>query len=75
MTTWELKTFFMQEMFKHGIFTIGSQTISYAHTKKDIDNLLSAYTKVFTLMKKYVDSNLIQEKLECEPLKPLFSIR
>jgi glutamate-1-semialdehyde aminotransferase len=75
VTTWELKTFFMQEMFKHGIFTIGSQTISYAHTKKDIDNLLSAYTKVFTLMKKYVDSNLIQEKLECEPLKPLFSIR
>ncbi len=74
-TSWELKTFFMQEMFKRGIFTIGAQTLSYAHTKKDIDSLLNAYQEVFLLMKGYVNNNTLQSKLDCAPLKPLFSVR
>jgi glutamate-1-semialdehyde aminotransferase len=74
-TSWELKTFFMQEMFKRGVFTIGAQTLSYAHTQKDIDYLLKAYREVFSLMKEYINNNTLQSKLECEPLKPLFSVR
>jgi glutamate-1-semialdehyde 2,1-aminomutase len=74
-TSWELKTFFMQEMFKRGVFTIGAQTLSYAHTQKDIDYLLKAYREVFSLMKECINNNTLQSKLECEPLKPLFSVR
>jgi len=74
-TSWELKTFFMQEMFKRGIFTIGAQTISYAHTKTDIDKLLYAYEEVFSMMKDYIERGILQDKLDCAPLKPLFSVR
>jgi len=74
-TSWELKTFFMQEMFKRGIFTIGAQTLSYAHTKRDIDKLLSTYKEVFSMMKDYVKEGVLQDKLDCDPLKPLFSVR
>ena len=74
-TSWELKTFFMQEMFKRGIFTIGAQTISYAHTREDMDKLLYAYKEVFSLMKGYIERGVLQDKIDCEPLKPLFSVR
>jgi glutamate-1-semialdehyde 2,1-aminomutase len=74
-TLWELKTFFMQEIFKCGVFTIGAQTLSYAHTQQDIDYLLKSYRKVFSMMKESIENNTIQNKLECEPLKPLFSVR
>jgi len=74
-TSWELKTFFMQEMFRRGIFTIGAQTLSYAHTKEDMNKLLHAYKEVFSIMKDYIERDVLQDKLDCEPLKPLFSVR
>ena len=74
-SSWELKTFFMQEMFKREIFTIGAQTISYKHNKNDIDKLLIAYKEVFSMMKEYVAKDILRDKLDCEPIKPLFSVR
>ena len=74
-TSLELKTFFMQEMFERGIFTIGAQTLSYAHTKKNIDELLYAYGEVFSLMKDFIEKGVLKDKLNCEPIKPLFSVR
>lgn len=74
-TSWQLKTFFMQEMFKREIFTIGAQTISFSHTKEDIDKLLFAYNEVFAMMKEYTMSGELVEKTDCEPLKPLFKVR
>jgi glutamate-1-semialdehyde aminotransferase len=74
-TSWELKTFFMQEIFKRGIFSIGSQTLSYAHTKKDIDKLLQAYKEIFSIMRDYVRDDILLDKLDCDPIKPLFSVR
>jgi glutamate-1-semialdehyde 2,1-aminomutase len=75
VSLWELKTFFMQEMFKLGVFTIGAQTLSYAHTLNDIDYLIECYAKVFAKMKNGINNNTIVSSLECKPLKPLFSVR
>ena len=74
-SSWDLKTFFIQEMFRRGIFTIGAQTLSFAHTKKDILKLISAYQEVFILIKEYENKGILKEKLNCKPLKPLFSVR
>ena len=65
----------MQEMFKRGIFTIGAQTLSYAHSKRDIDKLIYAYKEVFSMMKDYEGEGVLKDKLDCDPLKPLFSVR
>ena len=74
-TSWEIKTFFMQEMFKRGIFTIGAQTLSYAHSEQDIDTLLSCYREVFGAIKEGVARGTLRKNLECEPLVPLFKVR
>ena len=74
-TSWETKTLFMQEMFKRGIFTIGAQTLSYAHSDEDIETLLVCYREVFGLIGKAVAQGTVKEHLECEPLVPLFKVR
>ena len=74
-TSWEAKTYFMQEMFKRGVFTIGAQTLSYAHTDAHITQLLVAYKEVFGQLAQLVRAGELQSKLECEPLVPLFRAR
>lgn len=74
-SSWEMKTYFMQEMFKRGVFTIGAQTISYAHTDAHITQLLAAYKEVFCDLGQLVRAKSLQTKLECEPLVPLFKVR
>ncbi|MEI8083745.1 MAG: aminotransferase class III-fold pyridoxal phosphate-dependent enzyme, partial [Actinomycetes bacterium] len=44
--TWGLKTLFMQEMFRNGVFTIGSHNLSYAHSIADIDAVIAVYERV-----------------------------
>jgi len=74
-TSWETKTLFMQEMFRRGIFTIGAQTLSYAHSDEDIETLLDCYREVFGLIGEAVAQGTLKERLECEPLIPLFKVR
>lgn len=40
-----------------------------------MDKLLYAYKGVFSMMKGYVKKDVLQDKLECDPLKALFSVR
>jgi glutamate-1-semialdehyde aminotransferase len=74
-TSWEIKTLFMQEMFKRGIFTIGAQTLSYAHSEADIEALLASYREVFGLIGAALANGTLKQHLECEPLVPLFKVR
>ena len=74
-TKWELKTFFLQEVFKRGIYTLGMHNLSYAHNDLDIDFLLACYQEVFALIKEYLDDGTLKEQLKCEALIPLFVVR
>jgi glutamate-1-semialdehyde 2,1-aminomutase len=49
-TALEIKTFFLQEMFKRGILTLGSHNLSFSHTKADIDSLLGVYQESTALL-------------------------
>jgi glutamate-1-semialdehyde 2,1-aminomutase len=74
-TQWEIKTLFFQEMFERGILTFGSHNMSYAHTAKDIEQLLLVYDEVFKLIRHAVDDGVLYEMLRAEPLVPLFKVR
>ncbi len=74
-SNYEIKTFFLQEMFKRGILILGSHNISYAHNDDDINSLLMAYNEVFPLIKKTLVDGTLGDFLEVEPLVPLFKIR
>lgn len=75
INSFKIKTFFMQEMFKRGVYTIGANTISYSHQEEDIDFALKAYKEVFIKIKKAIELDNFDSVLDCEPLKPLFKVR
>ena len=71
----EIKTLFLQEVFKRGILTIGTHNISCAHTENDVDCLLKVYDEVFSILRKSVDNNTLVDMLETAPLAPIFKVR
>ena len=72
---YEIKTFLMQEMFKRGILTLGVHNLSFSHSKKDIDKLISSYAEVLPMIKIHVDNNSLIENIQGEILEPLFKVR
>jgi glutamate-1-semialdehyde 2,1-aminomutase len=74
-TSFEVRTFFEQEMFKRGVLTLGSHNISFSHSKKDIDILLKTYKIVLPLIKKHVEQKDLLENIHGDILQPLFKIR
>lgn len=75
VTMWELKTFFMQEMIKRGVLTMGSHNLNFAHDRDTIDKILQVYKQVLPLIAEAVKSNKVAQWIEGEPLRPLFTIR
>ena len=74
-STFEIKTFFLQEMFKRGILTLGSHNISYSHTKEVVDQLLEVYAEVLPMIKHHISNKDLLENIQGEILKPLFKVR
>jgi len=75
ISEWDLKTLHMQEMFKNGVFSIGSHNLSYVLGDDDIDEILKQYRKFFEKVKVGVDNHNLNAFLACEPIVPLFSVR
>ncbi|ELR70588.1 Glutamate-1-semialdehyde aminotransferase [Fulvivirga imtechensis AK7] len=74
-TSWEIKTLFLQEMFKKGIYIIGTHNISYAHNDDHVRVLLNAYDHFFAVMKNCLESGNIKSVIEGKVLEPLFKVR
>ncbi len=70
-----IKTFFLQEFFKKGILSFGSHNITYSHTEDDINKLLNVYESIFNDLRYGLDQDDLKEKLNCDVLRPLFSVR
>jgi glutamate-1-semialdehyde 2,1-aminomutase len=75
VSTWEIKTLFMQEMFERGVYSLGTHNMSYAHSDTDIETLLAAYREVFDLIKNAITGGFVKDRLKCDPLVPLFKVR
>jgi glutamate-1-semialdehyde 2,1-aminomutase len=70
-----IQTYFLQEFFRKGILCLGTHNISHAHSIEDIDTLLNVYCEIFKKLKLALQQSDLISKLECEVLKPLFSVR
>ena len=71
----EIKTFFMQELFKSGVLVLSTHNISLAHTPKIIRNIVNIYDEVFSKLNHAIEFQMLQEELKVAPLKPLFKVR
>ena len=74
-TAFEIKTLFLQEMFKSGILILSSHNLNFSHSEEDIDKLISVYSGVLPLIKQSIDDGNLIEQLNCKPLQPLFQVR
>ncbi|MFV2015781.1 MAG: aminotransferase class III-fold pyridoxal phosphate-dependent enzyme, partial [Candidatus Heimdallarchaeota archaeon] len=74
-SSWEIKTLFLQEVFKRGILTIGTHNISCAHSDEDVNTLLDTYNEIFPILKDAVVNNTILNQITTIPLEPLFKVR
>lgn len=70
-----IKTYFLQEFFKKNILCVGTHNISYAHTQDDVAKLLKVYEEIFKNLSPALEQGNLEGKLECDVLKPLFSVR
>jgi len=71
----EIRTFFLQEMFKRNILTLGSHNLNFSHSRRDVDKLLDAYREVLPVIKKHIEEKSLLENIQCSILQPLFKVR
>ena len=70
-----LKTYFLQEMFQHGVLILGTHNVNLAHTPKHLKKLEESYLSTLSLISKGVSQDNLESKIKVLPLKPLFKVR
>lgn len=73
-STSEIKTLYMQELFKRGVLGLGTHNMSYAHSAIDLERLALVYDEVFGVIAQGLSTG-IRPLLNCEVLEPLFRVR
>ncbi|HIL26305.1 MAG TPA: aminotransferase class III-fold pyridoxal phosphate-dependent enzyme [Nitrospinaceae bacterium] len=71
----EVKTFFLQEMFKRGMLTLGSHNISFSHTKEIVNQLLKVYAEVLPMVEENIKNKTLLQNIQGDILQPLFKVR
>jgi glutamate-1-semialdehyde 2,1-aminomutase len=71
----EIKTYFMQEIFQHGVLVLGTHNISLSHSKRIIAKIADSYSIVFKKIKQVLEDDNLRDKLRVPPLVPLFKVR
>lgn len=74
-TSNELKTYFLQEIFKRGLLLIGTHNVSTALSSKDILYISEVYADVLGNMNKLLLQNQLTQQLQVPPIEPLFKVR
>ena len=74
-SSWEIKTFYLQEMLERGMLTLGAHYMSYAHSDEDVSRLLLAYDEVLESLSASLLREDLTDRLRCKPLEPLFRVR
>ncbi len=75
LTSFQIKTLYLQEMFKRGILTVGTFNISFAHTDADVNALAKAWDEVMGILAGGIMTGNLGSLLECDVLVPLFKVR
>ena len=75
ISSWEIKTLWMQEMMARGFLSLGTHTLSFSHGAGEITQLLAAYDEIFPIIAESIETNDVARRLRCEPLRPLFRVR
>lgn len=71
----QIKTLWLQEMFKNNIINLGAHNLSYSHTINDVRKLISVYKKVLPKIDDILKKKKLNKYLKIKSLKPIIKIR
>jgi glutamate-1-semialdehyde 2,1-aminomutase len=71
----QLKTYFMQEVFKRNLLVLSTHNVSLAHEPRIVNKISDVYQEVFYELSQVLAKKNLEEELQVDPLKPLFKIR
>jgi len=71
----QVKTYFLQEMFKRGILVLSTNNVTTTLSQKDISKILTAYAEVLEAISQALERDSLDALLECQPIVPLFKVR
>ena len=67
-----LKSLFQQECLKRGVLFSGGMNLCYRHSDADVERTLRVYRTAFAVLAEAVKAGDVVERLEGEPVKPVF---
>jgi glutamate-1-semialdehyde 2,1-aminomutase len=71
----QIKTLFLQEMFKQGVLILGSHNVSLGIEEKDIKIIITSYDESLRNIQSGIHNGDLDERLKVSPLEPLFKVR
>jgi len=71
----EIKTLFLQEMFKRGVLILSSHNVSLSMNRRKISQMSQIYAEVLSLISLALNKGTVKVLLEAPPLVPLFKVR
>ena len=74
-SSWLLKSYFIQELCKRGILSLGSHNLNLAHSEQDVQTLLAVYAEVLPALVRLDADKAIHQALDGEPIQPVFKVR
>ncbi|MDP6952977.1 MAG: aminotransferase class III-fold pyridoxal phosphate-dependent enzyme, partial [Alphaproteobacteria bacterium] len=70
-----IRTLWMREMIRHGVLTLGSHNICYAHDAHDLAIISRAWEKALGALRDALDSGALESNLPCPVIEPIFRVR
>ncbi|MBT4880682.1 MAG: aminotransferase class III-fold pyridoxal phosphate-dependent enzyme [Alphaproteobacteria bacterium] len=70
-----IKTYFMQEMIKHGVLINSSHNICYPHDAEDFQAVLDAYEVTLESLSSHLKNNKLSTSITGPVVEPVFSVR
>jgi glutamate-1-semialdehyde 2,1-aminomutase len=71
----QAKTLFLQEMLRRGVLLLNTHDVTTAFADADLEVVSTAYSEALTEVCDGMSNNNLRERLECEPIRPLFRVR
>lgn len=71
----QLKTYFMQEMFSHGVLILNTHNVTTAISEKEISKISDAYHFTLDMLNKNLREASLEQNLRVKPTQQLFRVR
>jgi glutamate-1-semialdehyde 2,1-aminomutase len=71
----EAKTLLLQEMLRNGVLVLNTHDVTTAFTDADVELVAHAYAAALAAVADGLEAGDLVERLECEPIRPLFRVR